>query len=77
MGIVVLFTTIFLSCGILLEQGVHNQVYIAMIVYCLHVLAQLNTNSSKTYLKISRLLKAAPWKSAHLWIRKITGKAVP
>ena len=59
------------------EQGVHNQVYIAMIVYCLHVLAQLDTNSSKTYLKISRLLKAAPWKSAHLWIRKIAGKAVP
>lgn len=59
------------------EQGVHNQVYIAMIVYCLHVLAQLNTNSSKTYLKISRLLKAASWKSAHLWIRKIAGKAVP
>ncbi|MCT6942505.1 MAG: transposase, partial [Metasolibacillus sp.] len=59
------------------EQAVHNQVYIAMIVYCLHVLAQLNTNSSKTYLKISRLLKAAPWKSAHIWIRKIEGKAIP
>ncbi|MEC0665234.1 IS4 family transposase, partial [Priestia flexa] len=59
------------------EQGVHNQVYIAMIVYCLHVLAQLNTNSSRTYLQISRLLKAAPWKSAHLWLRKIAGKAVP
>ncbi|WP_332651874.1 IS4 family transposase [Lysinibacillus sp. 54212] len=59
------------------EQAVHNQVYIAMIVYCLHVLAQLNTNSSKTYLKISRLLKAAPWKSAHIWIRKIVEKAVP
>lgn len=59
------------------EQAVHNQVYIAMIVYCLHVLAQLDTNSSKTYLKISRLLKAAPWKSAHIWIRKIAGKAVP
>ena len=59
------------------EQGVHNQVYIAMIVYCLHVLAQLDTNSSRTYLQISRLLKAAPWKSAHLWTRKIAGKAVP
>ncbi|MCM3067374.1 IS4 family transposase, partial [Priestia flexa] len=45
--------------------------------YCLHVLAQLNTNSSRTYLQISRLLKAAPWKSAHLWLRKIAGKAVP
>ncbi len=59
------------------EQGVHNQVHIAMIVYCLYVLAQLNTNSSRTYLQISRLLKAAPWKSAHLWQRKIAGKAVP
>lgn len=59
------------------EQGVHNQVYIAMIVYCLHVLAQMNTNSAKTYLEISRLLIAAPWKSAYLWIRKIAGKAVP
>ena len=26
------------------EQAVHNQVYVAMIVYCLNVLAQLNTN---------------------------------
>lgn len=59
------------------EQAVHNQVYIAMIVYCLHVLAQHNTNSSKTYLQISRWLKAAPWKSAHIWIRKIEGKAIP
>lgn len=59
------------------EQGVHNQVHIAMIVYCLYVLAQLNTNSSRTYLQISRLLKAAPWKSAHLWQRKIAEKAVP
>lgn len=59
------------------EQGVHNQVYIAMLVYYLHVLAQLNIKSSKTYLKISRLLKAVPWKAARLWLRKIAGKAVP
>ncbi|MCA1203865.1 transposase, partial [Priestia flexa] len=59
------------------EQAVHNQVYIAMIVYCLNVLAQLSTNSSRTYLQISRLLKAAPWKSTHIWIRKIAGRAVP
>ncbi|MFJ7734690.1 IS4 family transposase [Lysinibacillus sp. NPDC097231] len=59
------------------EQAVHNQVYIAMIVYCLHVLAQLNTNSSRSYLQMSRWLKADPWKSAHLWIRKIEGKAIP
>lgn len=42
------------------EQAVHNQVYIAMIAYYLYLLAQLNTNSSKTYLQISRWLKAAP-----------------
>ena len=59
------------------EQAVHNQVYVAMIVYCLNVLAQLNTNSSRTYLQISRYLKAAIWKSAHIWIRKIKGKGVP
>ena len=59
------------------EQAVHNQVYIAMIVYCLNVLAQLGTNSSRTYLQISRYLKADPWKPARIWIRKIEGKAVP
>lgn len=59
------------------EQAVHNQVYIAMIAYCLNVLAQLETNSSRTYLQISRYLKAALWKSSHLWIRKIKGKGVP
>ncbi|WP_312753567.1 IS4 family transposase [Rummeliibacillus suwonensis] len=59
------------------EQGVHHQVYIAMIVYCLNVLAQLNTNSSRTYLQISRWLKAAPWKPACTWIRKIKGSAIP
>lgn len=57
------------------EQAVHNQVYIAMIVYCLNILDQLNTNSSRTYLQISRWLKAALWKPAHTWIRKIKGSA--
>ena len=59
------------------EQAVHNQVYVAMIAYCLNVLAQLNTNSSRTYLQISRYLKAAIWDSAHIWTRKIKGKGVP
>ncbi|WP_031537296.1 IS4 family transposase, partial [Bacillus sp. MB2021] len=59
------------------EQAVHNQVYIAMIVYCLNVLAQLNTNSDRSYLQISRYLKAALWKSANIWLRKIKGKCVP
>lgn len=59
------------------EQAVHNQVYIAMIVYCLNVLAQLNTNSDRSYLQISRYLKAALWKAANIWLRKIKGKCVP
>lgn len=59
------------------EQAVHNQVYIAMILYCLNVLAQLNTNSHRSYLQITRYLKAALWKPAHIWIRKIEGKSVP
>ena len=38
-----------------------------MIVYCLclNVLAQLNTQSKRTYLQISRYLKAAFWKASH------------
>ncbi len=59
------------------EQAVHNRVYIAMIVYCLNVLAQHNTNSLRTYLQISRWLKADPWKPARTWIRKIKGSAAP
>lgn len=59
------------------EQAVHNQVYIAMIVYGLNVLAQLSTNSDRSYLQISRYLKASLWKSARIWLRKIKGKSVP
>ena len=59
------------------QESVHNQVYLAMIVYCLNVLAQLQSKSKRTYLQISRYLKAALWKPAHTWIRKIQGKSVP
>src|SRR5690625_4370264 len=58
------------------EQAVHNQVYLAMIVYCLNVLAQLDTNSSRTYLQISRYLKASLWRTSYIWLRKIKGKGV-
>lgn len=59
------------------EQAVHNQVYVAMITYCLNVLAQLNTKSERSYLQISRFLKASLWKPAYIWLRKIEGKGVP
>ncbi|AXI00769.1 IS4 family transposase [Sporosarcina sp. PTS2304] len=59
------------------QQGVHNQVYLAMIVYCLNVLAQLQTKSERIYLQFSGYLKVSLWKSAHIWLRKIEGKSVP
>src|SRR5699024_1994378 len=59
------------------EQAVHNQVYIAMIVYCLNVLAQIYTKSHRTFLQISRYLKASLWKPARIWVRKIKEKGVP
>src|SRR5699024_4622809 len=59
------------------DQAVYNQVYLAMIVYCLHVLAQLNTESNRSYLQISRLLKASLWKPAYVWQHKIQGRGVP
>jgi IS4 transposase len=59
------------------KRAIHNQVFIALIVYCLHVLAQIETKSKSKTLQIGRLLKASLWKSAHIWIRKIEGKAVP
>lgn len=54
------------------ETAVANQVYIAMIVYCLNVISKLSTNSKKNILQIIRLLKASIWNSSHLWIRRIS-----
>lgn len=59
------------------EWAIQNQVFIALIVYCLHVLAQIETDSTRKTLQISRYLRAALWKPAHIWIRKIEGKAIP
>src|SRR5699024_334473 len=44
------------------EQAVHNQVYIAMIVYCLNVLAQIHTKSYRTYLQINCYKKTSKLK---------------
>ena len=59
------------------EWAIQNQVFIALIVFCLHVLVQIETNSKRKTLQISRYLRAALWKPAHIWLRKIEGKAVP
>lgn len=54
------------------ETAVANQIYVAMIVYCLNVLVKLRTNSKKSILQIIRLLKASLWKRDHFWIRRIS-----
>ncbi|CAI6293265.1 Transposase of IS4Bsu1 [Bacillus subtilis] len=59
------------------EWAIHNQVLIALIVVCLHVLVQLEKKSKRKLLQISRYLRAALWKPAHIWLRKIKGEAVP
>jgi IS4 transposase len=59
------------------EWAVQNQVFIALIVFCLHVLVQIATGSKRKTLQISRYLRAALWKPANIWLRKIEGKAIP
>jgi hypothetical protein len=59
------------------EWAIQNQVFIALIVFCLHVLAQIETRSKRKTLQISRYLRAALWKPANIWIRKIEGSSIP
>ncbi|NGP46931.1 IS4 family transposase, partial [Bacillaceae bacterium SIJ1] len=57
------------------ETAIQNQIYLALITYCLHVLIQLETTKSKkTLLRISRWLKAAIWKPAYIWLRRFEQK---
>jgi IS4 transposase len=59
------------------ETAVENQVYSALIVYCLHVLIQLETGSKRKVLQISRWLKRMVWKPAYKWVRRLEGRAAP
>ena len=52
------------------ETALQNQIYIALITYCLHVLIQLETGSKKSLLRISRWLKAALWKPPYIWLQR-------
>ena len=52
------------------EIAIQNQIYLALITYCLHVHIQLETKSRKPLLRISRWLKAAIWKPAYIWNRR-------
>lgn len=50
---------------------------IAVIVYCLYVLAQIDTKGKRKALQTSHYLKAALWKSAHIWVRIMKVAEVP
>src|SRR5690625_1146001 len=59
------------------ENALQNQIYIALITYCLHVIIRLEADSNKSLLRISRLsrwLKAALWKPAYIWLRRFKRK---
>ncbi|MFC7062415.1 transposase [Halobacillus seohaensis] len=59
------------------ETAVQNQVYVALIVYCLHVFIQLETGSKRKVLQIIRWLKRLIWKPSYQWIRRLENRAVP
>ncbi|MFA8440207.1 IS4 family transposase [Pueribacillus sp. YX66] len=59
------------------ETAVENQVYTALIVYCLHVLIQLETGSKRKILQVSRWLKRMVWKPAYQWVRRLEDRTVP
>ena len=40
------------------ETAIQNQIYLALIAYCLNVLIQLEMKSKKSLLRISRWLKS-------------------
>nr|WP_269750120.1 transposase [Planococcus lenghuensis] len=58
-------------------NAVKNQIYLALIAYRLNVLIQLETESKKSILAITRLLTAKLWMKARDRIRRIGGTSVP
>lgn len=59
------------------ETSIQNQIFLALIAYCLNVLVQLEMKSKKSLLRITRWLKAAIWKPSYVWIRKFDGRSDP
>ncbi|AUJ24008.1 IS4 family transposase [Virgibacillus dokdonensis] len=59
------------------ETAIQNQIFLALIAYCLHVLIQLEMRSKKSLLRISRWLNKALWKPAYIWIRRFDDRSIP
>ena len=56
------------------ERAVMNQVWIALIAFCLLVLVKMETGTECSLLELYRWLKALLWDSADAWIRRIQRK---
>jgi IS4 transposase len=53
------------------DTALQNQIYIALIAYCLLVLVQLETKAKQSLLQLSRWLKAMLWKPYQCWYGRI------
>lgn len=53
------------------ETAVQNQIYIALITYCLLVLVQLETSAKQSLLQLRRWLQAMLWKPYDRWFGRI------
>jgi IS4 transposase len=53
------------------ENAVANQVLIALIYYCLLLLVKRETQTTRTVLELSRLLKSCLWKPWQTWLERI------
>jgi IS4 transposase len=56
------------------QNAVWNQVYLALIAYCLLLLVKLETKTDRSLLEISRWLLALMWKQCETWIHRILRK---
>ncbi|UAC48226.1 IS4 family transposase [Bacillus aquiflavi] len=59
------------------ETTIQNQIFLALITYCLNVLIQLEMKSCKSLLRITRWLKRAIWKPSYTWTRKFDERSSP
>jgi len=53
------------------ERAVQNQIFMALIAFCLLVLVQLETCAKQSLLQLKRWLKALLWQPYEKWFRRI------
>jgi IS4 transposase len=53
------------------EEAIQNQIFMALIAYCLLVLVQMETKAKQSILQLKRWLKSFLWKSYEKWFHRI------